>query len=156
MERTANGGARITMQEVLEAAERTEKQEAEKMTSTKMPTQGEVNEQKWAEIAEAEKAMAMESCPACGCSQRYSAAILYNNDRFGQGARRCRRCAAVYGGTLYRGEYLKGWGRNGRVNFCTCARGPEALRYVELTILGSEGVERIHGWACQEGWHQIG
>lgn len=74
-------------------------------------------------------------CNACGGSLK----PLKNNAALSE----CRRCHGLHG-TIYRGEayHLVGLGRPMLAN----ATSEDALRYFDLTVLGSEGVDRIHGF----------
>jgi hypothetical protein len=56
---------------------------------------------------------------------------------------RCRKCGGLHGSCL-RGDAtaLVGLGLPMQSN----ASSPEALRFFDLTVIGSQGVSRIHGW----------
>lgn len=74
-------------------------------------------------------------CPACNSRQNKT-----NFAEIGRGAiLTCKRCGAVHG-TCYKGESPV------LPFFAKDAVPAEDLRYFDLTLIGSQGVERTHGW----------
>lgn len=71
-------------------------------------------------------------CPACnGRRHEQLATQVY----------RCRRCGALHG-TVYRGELNQ---------YVIMRLAPQPVpaereRYFDFTVLGSDGVSRVHGW----------
>jgi len=72
-------------------------------------------------------------CPACGSKKRKATKLF---DVFV-----CGRCGALYG-ECWKGEsysfVLPHW-ETGKYY-------PHEVRYYDLTVLGSDGIERRHGW----------
>lgn len=72
-------------------------------------------------------------CPACSHPGRRGTDT--------PGVFTCRRCGALYG-DCYKGDSY----RLVLPVFTTEAVPPEQCRYYDLTVLGSDGVTRRHGW----------
>jgi hypothetical protein len=81
-------------------------------------------------------------CSACSGGLKQQAEILRGTG-YGSNLLVCVRCGGLHG-TMYRGEaaHLVGLGRP----MLAEATSPDALRYFDLTVLGSAGVSRVHGW----------
>jgi len=73
------------------------------------------------------------ACPGCGSTRgsETETAQVY----------RCAKCGAVHG-TCYKGDAS----RFVLLQFAREAVPAEVLRYFDLTLLGSQGIERTHGW----------
>lgn len=81
-------------------------------------------------------------CSACSGSLKPAVEITFTALAY-RGLQTCRRCGGLQG-TIYRGEAIEVIGLG--LPMLAAASSPEALRYFDLTVLGSQGVERIHGW----------
>lgn len=55
----------------------------------------------------------------------------------------CTRCGGLHG-SCYRGEATNIVGLG--LPMLAEASSPEALRYFDLTVLGSDGIAHVHGW----------
>jgi hypothetical protein len=73
-------------------------------------------------------------CPACSGSLKSKDGRLDLDE--------CRRCEAVVSQTMYKGDSFEVV----LPFFETGSYEPEEQRYFDLTVVGSEGVERRHGW----------
>jgi len=72
------------------------------------------------------------NCPACS-SQKYQKTDI-------AGVRKCSNCGAVYG-SCYKGESYAIV-----LPFFSKDPNPRAQVYFDLIVLGSDGLERRHGW----------
>lgn len=94
----------------------------------------------------------MISCPAC------SGKRLFERTRNRVRYQECRRCGAVLSDGMYKCDrselVLPYWADPNELK----ATSPEKLRYYDLTLLGSKGIERVHGWFNPESKriHQVG
>ena len=84
-------------------------------------------------------------CPACNGKRSRETAVF--------GVSQCKRCEAIYG-QCYRGDSYT-------LVSPYMASEPvatERLRFYDLTILGSDGVRRSHGWydPSTKLVHQVG
>lgn len=66
----------------------------------------------------------------------------------------CKRCGAIFSSNIYLGDsytYVLPYMAKQEV-------APEQLRYYDLTCLGSEGIQRRHGWYDPDTKliHQVG
>jgi len=84
-------------------------------------------------------------CPACSAKRGTETAV--------SGVYACARCGAIFG-TCYKGDSY----RLVLPRFAKEPVAPEQLRYFDLTLLGSDGVTRNHGWydPATKLVHQIG
>lgn len=85
------------------------------------------------------------TCPACNGKRFRSTALIQVQE--------CRTCGAIFG-TCYRGDSYT------LVSpYMATENVPaERLRFYDLTILGSEGISRSHGWydPSTKLVHQVG
>ena len=77
-----------------------------------------------------------DGCPACSCKRSKEVEGFFN-------VRECKDCAAIYGHAGYKGDayglYSPRWS--------TAVDLPvEKLQHIDITFLGSNGMERFHGW----------
>jgi hypothetical protein len=85
------------------------------------------------------------NCTCCCKKLTLKARSTYykgRNDKPVVGVYECPKCGAVMG-QCYRGEawYIVDLGR-----WAGNETPTDSLRYFDLTVLGSNGIERVHGW----------
>ncbi|MCG3207214.1 MAG: hypothetical protein FOGNACKC_00814 [Anaerolineae bacterium] len=86
----------------------------------------------------------MVECPGCGkkmTNKAYNEPVKTPDGRTVIGAHECPHCRALFG-EMYKGEsysLVKPWLTGADVP-------PDKWRYYDFQVLGSNGVERRHGW----------
>jgi len=73
------------------------------------------------------------ACPACNGKRETKTAVA--------GVATCNGCGAIHG-TCYKGDSYS----LVLPQFTTDPAADERVRYYDLTVLGSKGIERRHGW----------
>lgn len=81
-----------------------------------------------------EKTKTTRTCPACSGSLKAKDGRVDLDE--------CRRCGGVVSQSMYKGDSFEVV----LPFFETGSYEPEEERYFDLTVVGSEGVERRHGW----------
>jgi len=82
----------------------------------------------------------MNTCPCC--NKKVTIKTLNTSYKGIAGVHECPKCGAVFG-TCYKGDsykVVKPWMATENVPFENCF-------YFDLTTLGSDGIDRFHGWA---------
>jgi hypothetical protein len=91
------------------------------------------------------KTVRTTGCPACSATRGTETKV--------GGVYTCAKCGGIFG-TCYKGDSYS------LVLPCFAKEpvAPEALRYFDLTTLGSDGVHRVHGWFDPQTRlvHQVG